>query len=64
MSGCGGGCGAVEAKCLDLETAVAVIPAVQQEALGSLLSNGRSLHIGSIQRTGWEGEESCHELHS
>ena len=55
---------AVEAKDLDLEIAVAVIPAVQQETLDSLLSNGRGLRIGSILGTGWEGEESCHELHN
>jgi len=55
---------AVVANGIDMEFAVEVIPAVQQEMLGSLLSNGRSLHIGSIQRTGWEGEESCHELQS
>ena len=55
---------AVDAKGLDLEIAVAVIPAVRQETLDSLLSNGRGLRIGSIQGTGWEGEESCHELHN
>jgi len=55
---------AVEANGRDLAFVVAVVLAVQQETLGSLLSNGRSLHIGSIQRTGWEGEESCHGFHS
>ena len=36
---------AVGAKCLDLKTAVAVIPAVQQETLDSLVSNAWGLRI-------------------
>ena len=36
---------AVEVKCLDLEIAVLVIPAVQQETLDSLVSNAWGLRI-------------------